>query len=463
MRAVTFYFSLLLLSLSNIFYSPGFCQGEITLSLSQVIERVRVANRQIIQTGLLVESGRVNLQSAQADFDWKVKPVANVGISGSNQTTKQASGIGGSVSKKSELGIETSFSPSIAYVDDKGMSSGVGVSLSVPLFGGFGKDVNFDQIYAADYALQNTKRTFHLAEVEKVLETIDLVYEIIRQQTQVETFIGQESRLQTHVTTVLVKERTGLGNQIDTYRAQIRLKDVQDQLSVAQQKYLVGLDRLKVLLAMPIGSALNITAPMSFRVTRIATDEAEKIGLENRAEMEQVEADYIEAKRKSQVAEKRINPNLKFVASYRKNSFLQGLDATESYYGDYWSVGLTSDTDISRSAEKSHYKQSLLNVRRMQLNQQNKHDTVVADIRNRLLALKQDEQRMQLRKEQIVQAQGKQRLAEIKFSHGMGGNFDFIEAETELQRARTNLLYGKTNYIVGQYRLRAALGTLINK
>jgi outer membrane protein TolC len=55
------------------------------------------------------------------------------------------------------------------------------------------------------------------------------------------------------------------------------------------------------------------------------------------------------------------------------------------------------------------------------------------------------------------------RLAEIKFSHGMGDNFDLIESETELQRAKTDLLSEKTSYIVGQYRLRAALGTLLKQ
>jgi len=42
-----------------------------------------------------------------------------------------------------------------------------------------------------------------------------------------------------------------------------------------------------------------------------------------------------------------------------------------------------------------------------------------------------------------------------------GSNFDFIESETELLHAKVNLLSSKISYIVGQYRLRATLGTLI--
>jgi outer membrane protein len=70
-------------------------------------------------------------------------------------------------------------------------------------------------------------------------------------------------------------------------------------------------------------------------------------------------------------------------------------------------------------------------------------------------------ERMQIRKDQIHQARGKLALAKIKFSHGMADNFDLIEAETELQQARSNFLAAQIEYIVGVYRLRAAMGTLI--
>jgi outer membrane protein len=45
----------------------------------------------------------------------------------------------------------------------------------------------------------------------------------------------------------------------------------------------------------------------------------------------------------------------------------------------------------------------------------------------------------------------------------MANNFDVIEAETELQQARVDLLSMDTEYIVGTYNLRAVLGTLIER
>ncbi|HIQ37974.1 MAG TPA: TolC family protein [Desulfocapsa sulfexigens] len=438
-------------------------QGKLILNLSQIIDQARSANRNLLQNALIVQNNQYSLQSAESEFDWKVRPVANVGLSNSENSTEQASGISGQISKKNSLGIETAFSPSVAYVNNDGVSSGVGVSLSVPLFRGFGKEFNFDSIYAADFALESSVRNVYLAEVEKIIETVSLAYEIVRQQTLVTLFSEQNNRLLKHVVTIEIMEKTGLGNQIDTYRAQIRQKDVQDQLSSAMQKYQVSLDRLKVLLALPMDTDLEIDIPLSYELTELEIEEAEQIALDNRLEIEQSTADLVEARRKSRVAEKRILPDLSFVARYRKNAFLEGIDANESYNDDYWSIGFSSDTDISRSAENASYQQSIIDVRRMQLKLATKRDMIIAEVKNCLTALSKEAQSIRLRQEQVLQAKGKRRLAEIKFSHGMGGNFDFIESETELQRAKANLLTGKITYIVGQYRLRAALGTLITR
>ena len=437
--------------------------AKLVLNLNQIITRARSANRQLLQNALLVQNNQYSLLSAESAFDWKVRPVANVGLSKSGDSTERASGISGEISKKTSLGIETAFTPSIAYSDDDSISSGVGVRLSVPLFRGFGKEFNYDPVYAAGFALEASIRNVYLAEVEKILETVTLSYEVVRQQALVDLHSEQNKRLLKHVSTIEIMEKTGLGNQIDTYRAQIRQKDVQDQLSVAIQKHQASLDRLKVLLALPIETELKIDLPLSYELTKIEIKDAEQIALANRLEIEQAKADLVEARRKSRVAEKRIQPDVNFVASYRKNVFLERIDASESFNDDFWSIGFSSNTDFSRSAENAAYQQSLLNVRRMQLKQETQRDTIRTEVKNRLTALEKEAQSISLRQEQIVQAHGKKRLAEIKFSHGMGGNFDFIESETELQRAKANLLTEKTSYIVGQYRLRAALGTLITR
>ena len=58
---------------------------------------------------------------------------------------------------------------------------------------------------------------------------------------------------------------------------------------------------------------------------------------------------------------------------------------------------------------------------------------------------------------------GKLRLAESKFRYGMANNFDLLEAQTELQQAKTDQMLETIGYIIGTYRLRSSLGTLIDR
>jgi outer membrane protein TolC len=152
---------------------------------------------------------------------------------------------------------------------------------------------------------------------------------------------------------------------------------------------------------------------------------------------------------------------LDLVSSYTRLGYDDAFDGLTRFSEDFWSVQLISETDWSRTAEKASYQQSRLAVRRASLSRSARIDTIKREVRQVYDALQKAQQRMQIRTDQIEQAKGKQALAKIKFGHGMADNFDLIEAETELQEARTNLLDAKVDYIVGTYRLRAALGTLI--
>jgi outer membrane protein TolC len=77
--------------------------------------------------------------------------------------------------------------------------------------------------------------------------------------------------------------------------------------------------------------------------------------------------------------------------------------------------------------------------------------------------MEKQKKRLELREKQVQQTVGKLRLSQSKFEHGMTDNFVLIEAQTELQEAQNNNLLERINYINGVYRLRAALGTLLER
>lgn len=130
---------------------------------------------------------------------------------------------------------------------------------------------------------------------------------------------------------------------------------------------------------------------------------------------------------------------------------------------DRWSVNLVSNTDFARTYEKANYQQSLINISASELNLESRQDDIRRDVRLQAEFLKKAEERIGIREKQKKQAEGKLELAKIRFNYGMTDNFDVIEAEKEVQQADVNLLSMKTDYIVGTYRIRSAIGTLIER
>lgn len=433
-----------------------------TLTLAAVIDMALATNRTLVGSAYGVEGRELGLESAHADFEWKLKP----GLNAAANDDYRRIGAGVTLEKKIAMGPIASINPRVSrYRDDAGGDDTVGgevqVTLTVPLLRGFGKTVNLDGVRAAEHSLRSAQRAYQLAKVNIVLSTVAAVYDIVQQRELVASYTEQTQRFYRHAVMAKSKERVGLATPIDTYRAEIRLQDARNELNRAKESLSNAGDRLKLILATPLETAFLVVAPMEFKSVDISLDQAIAAALENRVELQQAKDDIQEAARASRVSEHYLKPQLDLVAMYQR---LQIDDDGVDPFGDgaeQWAVNLSSTTDWSRTAERAAYKQSLLGVRLARLNRWTRIDSIQQEVRQQFDALKKAEERMAIRNRQIDQARGKLALANVQFSHGMADNFDVIETETELQTARVNRLAATIDHIVGRYRLRAAMGTLI--
>ncbi|MEE4314889.1 MAG: TolC family protein, partial [Desulfofustis sp.] len=191
-------------------------------------------------------------------------------------------------------------------------------------------------------------------------------------------------------------------------------------------------------------------------------DEAVDVALEQRVEIRQGEADIAEARRKAQIAYHNIMPDLQLEAAYTRGGRIDGDDYVTDYDENLLNVTLSSSTDLARSAEKAKWQQSRIAVSRRQLQYAALTESIVREVRRVLNALEKSAERMALRRQQIAQATGKFRLAQVKFRHGEADNFDLIESQGQVQQARADLVTEEINYIINGYRLRAAIGTLLD-
>jgi len=459
LKYLLIYLSLILLHLSGFTTDLQAQENNvISLNLEEAISLALEANRSLLNSASSVENQKLSLHTAESEFDVKIRPSANAGISDAAGTL----GAGMSLEKKFQMGTKVSVSPYIGKSEDE-YSGTLGISFEVPLLKGFGGKVNLDRTDRSRFSLRTAERSFFMSQVNVVLDTVSAVYDIIKQKEIVRLFESQGGRLKEHAETAKIKEKVGLASPLDIFRAEIRLKDSEDSLTFAKEALRNAGDRLKLILAIPLEQTAEVSAPLEPEAVLISPDEAFEIALNNRIEFQQAEDEIREAERRSDIAKHNILPQLDMVMNYERYDSSQDLGKSMSFNEDRWSLNLVSNTDISRTSEKADFQQSLIIVRTARLNLETKRDEIMREVRRESESLNKSQERILIRKEQIRQAEGKLALSKIKFNHGMADNFDIIEAETELQQARVNLLSSQTDYIVGIYRLRAALGTLISE
>jgi outer membrane protein len=450
----------MLLTISSAIASEHRHQKSISLTLNQAIKLALQTNRSIIASRYGMENQRFSLEAAKSEFDIKILPLAGAGFQGTNTDSYGNLNLGATVQKKFDWGATGSVGPNVRWSGGD-YGTGMSVSLKQPLLKGLGKDVNDDRIKSSLYALDASNRTLTQTEITTVLDTIALFHDAVRQEKLIQMYSEMGQRLQAYADVARAKEKVGLATPMDTYRAEIRLKDAETSRTQAVEAYQDVKDRLKSTLSISLQQEVELIEPAPIEKPAITSDEAVRIALAGRLELLQAEADIREAERRASVLKHNEQPELNLVFDYTDTWAMNNAQFGRISDTGFWGLRLESTTDLFRTAEKVAYQQGLLTLQSSRINLETKKDEIRRQVRMQVIALKELQERIVLRKAQITQAEGKLALAQVKFSHGFTDNFDLIEAETERQSAKGNLLSAETEMNVGIFRLQAAMGILL--
>ena len=433
------------------------------LELEEAINRALEANRSILDAQDGVESARLSIVSAESEFELKFFPLAEVGFTdGSEEDAEENFGTGVAIQKKFSYGTVATLEPNIQRTGDA-YESGVNSSIFQPLLRGRDREFNLSGVYGSEFGARSARRFLYLTRVATVISTVRAFYSVARQRELMRVNDDSVSRLKLHAEAALVKEKFGLATPIDVYRAKIELKQSEDNLARARESYEDAMDSLKLILAFPMEEKIDVSAPLEYSLINMDEKKAVQVAFENRVELRQAWDSAKEAERQSRVAKHGILPELNVALSFapmgNSNDFGHSLELDEYT----WGVSLSSSTDFRRTAERASFDRSKLTVAAAYRDLNLLRDEIARETKSAIRALKEAEQRIGIQKEQIENAKGKLKLAQVKFKHGMANNFDLIEAEEQLRQAQTDMISVVIDYIVGTYNLRSAMGTLLER
>jgi outer membrane protein TolC len=447
--------------------------ARIVLTLEQAIGLTLRGNRNIAKSQYGAESQRHSIDAARAPFELKLIPTGGATLSGGDDGNARQASAGLQLQKKLESGTLVSLGPQVTRSSGQSARSAqttpptgryatnLGVTVTQPILRGRGKEFATDPVRSADAAYRTSRRNVYQTTVNSVLETISAYYDAILRKGLMGLHEKTAARLSGHSEIARAREKVGLTTPMDTYRAELPLREAEESMITASQAFQDAKDRLKLLLALPQDTDLDLVVPGTPEFRESSLKDAVDTALARSVEIEQLDQELAEAKRKAALAKHNTLPDLDLVAGYDRYAAADTFGRSASLDHDRYTVSVMAGTDLFRTAEKAAYEQSLIGLRTVATNTDARKEEVSRQVRKQWLSLQEAGKKMAIRKSQIRQGEEKIALAEVKFSHGMADNFDVIESEKELQGARADLLAAEIEYAVGVYNLKAILGVLV--
>lgn len=451
----------------------GYCQEEndkqkeeqigLVLNLETALSRVLQFNRSLLNTAEEVTSAEFGIALAENEFQIHLTPNSRIGYVGGKGETGLSAGGGIDISKKWQTGTQLTLSPNLFKINDHYRTE-IRALFSQPLLRGLGKDYQLSSLRGAQFGLRMAYRHLYMAQVQLILRTIQTLYEIVKGEKALSLHQESYRRIKQFYQAACLKEKLGLSDSLDIYRAEMEMRYAEESLNLAQERLQEAEDLLRDLLALPLDQPIQVHLPLICTPSSYEMEEAVQIAWQNRMEMDQSEDQLRENQRLSRLAKKNLYPELNFVVNYSncgEDEFFTR--ACTRRRESTWGVGFTTSADFSPFGEQVAYQQSQLVVEAAERGIDQAKATIVLEVKKGLRHLKKTQQRMQLQEEQIKIAQGELHLAKLKFDRSLTDNFHVIQAEKGLRTAQQAYWSALVDHLVGEFQLLAALGLLIDK
>jgi outer membrane protein len=436
----------------------------LVLTLENSITRALNYNRQLVASVDARLKSQFGVVLADSNFNIQISPNGQAGYAGGGRAGSGPSlGGGFDLSKKFTPGTVFTVSPSVAKIG-RHYHTDLRAVISQPLLRGFGQDYQLSPLKGAEFALRSASRALYIAQLQLVTRTIQALYEVIKAKKAVLLNEESFSRIIRFHQAAKLKERIGLSDALDVYRAEIELRHAQDDLTSSQERLQETEDALRELLALPLNTCIEVNVPLNYLENDIGLDEAISLALKNRIEISQAEDQVQENYRLSRIAKKNLYPDLNLVMNYSNCGTDEIFSrACTRHRESTWGIGFTTSTDFDPVGDRVAYEQSLVGIQGANRGAEQAQATVILEVKKALRHLERTDKRILLQAEQIKTAEGELYLSQLKFDRGMADNFNIIQAEKSFRSAQLSYWSALIDHIVGEYQFLLALGLLTDK
>ncbi len=416
-------------------------------------------------------------------------------------------GLGGS--RQSTTALTSVFNPQVP--------TGIALTVNQPLLSGFGYRANAVFIRQSKNELKIADSTFRQQVITTVAQILNLYSDLVSFKENVR--VAQEALNYAQKLLSDNKKQVEIGTlaPIEVVRAESEVAARQQDLIVAQTTYQQQQELLKTALSKHVDAELagaqvepmdKLPEPTPGDIPPL--DEALKLAVKNRPELEQAELNLRNQEYTIQSVRNRLLPTLNLFASYfpsglSGNQYLYGdcppgtiiytgacvtpgqtypppvppsarpvigTDAggighslTQTFQGNYpdYSVGVNFQVPIRNRAAQADAARALLERHQLQTLEQQRKNQIEQDVRNAEIAVTQAKAQIEAAQKAVRLAQETLDAEQKKFKLGESTVFLVIQAQRDLTTAEGNEVKARSTYAKALTQYAQATATILDK
>ena len=219
-------------------------------------------------------------------------------------------------------------------------------------------------------------------------------------------------------------------------------------------------------MGVPTGMELNLTDSLGYVAYEIPLEECTEYAMLNRPDV--LIADYKVAIAKADVEQAKAGyrPSVSLAATKNwqgENPFGSDEDDQRYAQNNNWTAGVVLSWDIwDNQVTEAKVRQNKAAVMKAEAVAADTRQTGDLEVRTAYLNLKAAEKSINTTKVAVEKAQEDYKIAQVRYSAGVGTNLDVMDAQEKLTQAQTNYYTALYNYNSSKADLDRAMGIMVD-
>ncbi len=261
--------------------------------------------------------------------------------------------------------------------------------------------------------------------------------------------------LQAHLDNVNAQYRVGTVAKSDVLRSQVQLANEQLNLVTARNNYDVAVATLNNLIGLPTDTVLDPKDELGYEKYDLTLAGCTSYAMENRPDVLAAEYSVKAAEAAVNAAKAGYRPSVSISAS--KNTSGEGRFGKEG--DDYWAVGANAQWNVfDNNVTQAQVEQKKAALAKAQQSALAAQESAQLDVQTAYLKLQAAEQNIHTSAVAVEQAKEDYKIAQVRYSAGVGTNLDVMDADEKLTSARTSYYTALYNYNTSKANLDKAMG-----